>query len=233
MPGQRQERPSHGDQRPPRPPCHAPLEPPAPPSVPPCAVVLPGAASPSDWSVLLPPRSRQVQRQGATPYLVLSGTVRPGQSRDATSGYATVDRGGGGGLGGDVSPPPSLGGSTSPLLGNAKVRQQSGRAGSVGRAGGVRARKSAVPPCGQWAGISTLCKGNNSPWFDVSRIASLRYHRLCVPRSGGSDAGSEEAARGWHDQHGAAAGQGAQARLAGGRRPRRCCARPAACSKAV
>lgn len=29
---------------------------------------------------------KQVQKQAATPYVVLSGTIKPGQSRDATSG---------------------------------------------------------------------------------------------------------------------------------------------------
>lgn len=35
---------------------------------------------------------KAVQAEAATPYMVLSGQVKPGQSRDAASGYATVDR---------------------------------------------------------------------------------------------------------------------------------------------
>lgn len=35
---------------------------------------------------------KAVQAVAAAPYVALSGTIRPGQSRDAVSGYATVDR---------------------------------------------------------------------------------------------------------------------------------------------
>jgi U4/U6.U5 tri-snRNP-associated protein 1 len=76
---------------------------------------------------------KAVQEAGATPYMVLSGTVRPGQSRDAASGYATVDRRGGGdasiggGGGGSMSAVPRLGGQQGPpLTGKAKVEAMLG-----------------------------------------------------------------------------------------------------------
>lgn len=64
---------------------------------------------------------KAVQEAASTPYMVLSGTVRPGQSRDATSGYATVDREGnqGGGV-------PQLGGGQTPLTGRGKVEAMLG-----------------------------------------------------------------------------------------------------------
>jgi len=59
---------------------------------------------------------KAVQTQAATPYMVLSGNVKPGQSRDAANGYATVDRaealtqpGAGGGRGSSMPPPPPKG----------------------------------------------------------------------------------------------------------------------------
>lgn len=64
---------------------------------------------------------KAVQEAAATPYVVLSGTVRPGQSRDATSGYATVDREGDKG-----SATPKLGGGQTPLTGRAKVEAMLG-----------------------------------------------------------------------------------------------------------
>ncbi|KAL4855087.1 SART-1 family protein DOT2 [Chlorella vulgaris] len=65
---------------------------------------------------------KQVQKQAATPYVVLSGTIKPGQSRDATSGYATVDR-----AEQLTAAPPVLSklpGGNTPLLGNAKPPSQ-------------------------------------------------------------------------------------------------------------
>jgi hypothetical protein len=62
----------------------------------------------------------QIQKQAATPYVVLSGTIKPGQSRDAASGFATVDRM----EEGPGAPTPvlgRLGGGQTPLVGNAKV----------------------------------------------------------------------------------------------------------------
>eukprot|EP00887_Chlorella_sp_A99_P003910 scaffold11.g3910.t1 len=80
-----------------------------------------------------------VQQKAATPYVVLSGTIKPGQSRDAASGYATVDKrdeleqeGLGGGAGGRRGgAPPTLarlagGGGQTPLVGNAKVEAMLG-----------------------------------------------------------------------------------------------------------
>ncbi|KAI3429836.1 hypothetical protein D9Q98_010149 [Chlorella vulgaris] len=67
---------------------------------------------------------KQVQKQAATPYVVLSGTIKPGQSRDATSGYATVDR-----AEQLTAAPPVLSklpGGNTPLLGNAKVEAMLG-----------------------------------------------------------------------------------------------------------
>ena len=64
---------------------------------------------------------KAVQEAAAVPYMVLSGTVRPGQSRDALSGYATVDREGNGGRS-----VPKLGGGQTPLTGNAKVEAMLG-----------------------------------------------------------------------------------------------------------
>ncbi|KAG7667063.1 hypothetical protein Ndes2526B_g04448 [Nannochloris sp. 'desiccata'] len=75
---------------------------------------------------------KAVQEAAATPYMVLSGTVRPGQSRDATSGYATVDKRGddamrGGGASGSMSAVPRLGGQQGPpLTGKAKVEAMLG-----------------------------------------------------------------------------------------------------------
>jgi len=75
---------------------------------------------------------KAVQEAAATPYMVLSGTVRPGQSRDATSGYATVDKRGdgsmiGGGASGSMGAVPRLGGQQGPpLTGKAKVEAMLG-----------------------------------------------------------------------------------------------------------
>jgi U4/U6.U5 tri-snRNP-associated protein 1 len=78
---------------------------------------------------------KAVQEAAATPYMVLSGTVRPGQSRDATSGYATVDKRGGdasimgGGASGSMNAVPRLGGQQGPpLTGKAKVEAMLGMA---------------------------------------------------------------------------------------------------------
>ncbi|GAB4814564.1 hypothetical protein N2152v2_001610 [Parachlorella kessleri] len=81
---------------------------------------------------------KQVQKQAATPYVVLSGTVKPGQSRDATSGYATVERMEEAGVA-TVAPTPvlsMLGGGQTPLVGNAKVEAMLGlkRKGGSGSA---------------------------------------------------------------------------------------------------
>ena len=71
---------------------------------------------------------KAVQTAAATPYMVLSGTVRPGQSRDATSGYATVDRGVGS-FGAGMGSVPRLGGQQGPpLTGKAKVEEMMGMA---------------------------------------------------------------------------------------------------------
>ncbi|KAL4437375.1 hypothetical protein ABPG75_004514 [Micractinium tetrahymenae] len=66
---------------------------------------------------------KQVQKQAATPYVVLSGTIKPGQSRDAASGYATVDR-----AEQLAAPTPVLGRlpGNEPLTGNAKVEAMLG-----------------------------------------------------------------------------------------------------------
>ncbi|KAL4429830.1 hypothetical protein ABPG77_010947 [Micractinium sp. CCAP 211/92] len=66
---------------------------------------------------------KQVQKQAATPYVVLSGTIKPGQSRDAVSGYATVDR-----AEQLTAPTPVLGRlpGNEPLTGNAKVEAMLG-----------------------------------------------------------------------------------------------------------
>jgi len=75
---------------------------------------------------------KAVQEAAATPYMVLSGTVRPGQSRDATSGYATVDKRGddtmtGAGANGSMRAVPRLGGQQGPpLTGKAKVEAMLG-----------------------------------------------------------------------------------------------------------
>jgi U4/U6.U5 tri-snRNP-associated protein 1 len=81
---------------------------------------------------------KAVQEAGATPYMVLEGTIRPGQSRDAASGYATVDKRGdasmisgrgGGGASTSASAVPRLGGQQGPpLTGKAKVEAMLGMA---------------------------------------------------------------------------------------------------------
>ncbi|KAI7842246.1 hypothetical protein COHA_003887, partial [Chlorella ohadii] len=67
---------------------------------------------------------KEVQKQAAAPYVVLSGTIKPGQSRDAKSGYATVDK-----AEALTAPTPvlgKLGGGQTPLVGNAKVEAMLG-----------------------------------------------------------------------------------------------------------
>ncbi|BDA45958.1 probable U4/U6.U5 tri-snRNP-associated protein 1 at N-terminal half [Coccomyxa sp. Obi] len=64
-------------------------------------------------------RMHAVQEQTATPYLVLSGKVKPGQSSDPTSGFATVERE-------PVALTPVLGGGQTPLTGNRKVEAMLG-----------------------------------------------------------------------------------------------------------
>jgi U4/U6.U5 tri-snRNP-associated protein 1 len=91
----------------------------------------------------------QVQQQVSTPYVVLSGTVRPGQSRDARSGYATVtgddplDDGGAGAAGGSGLTS-VIGGGATPLVGNAKVEAMLGL--SEKRKGRDDGARSMMPP---------------------------------------------------------------------------------------
>jgi U4/U6.U5 tri-snRNP-associated protein 1 len=74
--------------------------------------------------------ARVMQQQTATPYIVLSGTVRPGQIRDGASGYAADEREAAAALtaaalhGGGATP--VLGGGQTPLLGLAKVEAMLG-----------------------------------------------------------------------------------------------------------
>jgi U4/U6.U5 tri-snRNP-associated protein 1 len=71
---------------------------------------------------------KEVQRQTATPYVVLSGNVKPGQSRDANAGYATVDPSD---TPWEDEPLPRLGGSDTPLTGRAKVEAMLGMKGGM------------------------------------------------------------------------------------------------------
>ncbi|CAL8462106.1 g1637 [Coccomyxa elongata] len=75
-----------------------------------------GAGDGDDNSVA---RMHAVQEQTATPYLVLSGKVKPGQSSDPASGFATVERE-------PVALTPVLGGGKTPLTGNRKVEAMLG-----------------------------------------------------------------------------------------------------------
>ncbi|KAL3644247.1 ESCRT II complex subunit Dot2 [Castilleja foliolosa] len=61
----------------------------------------------SDTPSLSVERMREAQAQLQTPYLVLSGNVKPGQSSDPRSGFATVEK--------------DLAGSLTPMLGDRKV----------------------------------------------------------------------------------------------------------------
>ncbi|RMZ56497.1 hypothetical protein APUTEX25_001344, partial [Auxenochlorella protothecoides] len=75
---------------------------------------------------------KQVQRREAQPYVVISGTVRPGQSRDVVAGRGGYDPGDPDLDEDGVDPlAPRLGGSASlaPLTGNAKVAAMLGLAG--------------------------------------------------------------------------------------------------------
>jgi U4/U6.U5 tri-snRNP-associated protein 1 len=85
--------------------------------------------------------ARAAAEQGAVPYVALSGTVRPGQSRDAAGGTATVER---------AVPPsgaatPMLGGGQTPLVGRAKVEAMMGLGGKR-PAGGGGASMPPPPP---------------------------------------------------------------------------------------
>ena len=87
---------------------------------------------------------KTVQQKAATPYVVLSGTIKPGQSRDAASGYATVDR-----AEELEAATPLLGklgaGGQTPLLGNAKVEAMLGISGSGGKRPGSAAGSMGPP----------------------------------------------------------------------------------------
>jgi U4/U6.U5 tri-snRNP-associated protein 1 len=59
-----------------------------------------------------------MQAKASTPYVVLSGNIKPGQSSDAASGYATAE--------GKESLNSMLGGGHTPLIGNRKVEAMLG-----------------------------------------------------------------------------------------------------------
>lgn len=59
-----------------------------------------------------------MQAKANTPYVVLTGNIRPGQSSDPKSGYATVDS--------QVALTPMLGGGRTPLVGDRKVEAMLG-----------------------------------------------------------------------------------------------------------
>ena len=59
-----------------------------------------------------------LQAKSNTPYVVLTGNIRPGQSSDPKSGYATVDS--------QVALTPMLGGGRTPLVGDRKVEAMLG-----------------------------------------------------------------------------------------------------------
>jgi len=59
-----------------------------------------------------------LQAKTNTPYVVLTGNIRPGQSSDPKSGYATVDS--------QVALTPMLGGGRTPLVGDRKVEAMLG-----------------------------------------------------------------------------------------------------------
>lgn len=59
-----------------------------------------------------------LQAKTNTPYVVLTGNIRPGQSSDPKSGYATVDS--------QVALTPVLGGGKTPLTGDRKVEAMLG-----------------------------------------------------------------------------------------------------------
>lgn len=58
------------------------------------------------------------QAKANTPYVVLTGNIRPGQSSDPKSGYATVDS--------QVALTPMLSGGRTPLVGDRKVEAMLG-----------------------------------------------------------------------------------------------------------
>ncbi|KAL6774007.1 hypothetical protein ACKKBG_A23420 [Auxenochlorella protothecoides x Auxenochlorella symbiontica] len=93
---------------------------------------------------------KQVQRREAQPYVVISGTVRPGQSRDVVAGRGGYDPGDPDLDEDGVDPlAPRLGGSASlaPLTGNAKVAAMLGLAG-VGEGGRSVSRGKRTPSRG-------------------------------------------------------------------------------------
>ena len=59
-----------------------------------------------------------LQAKTNTPYVVLTGNIRPGQSSDPKSGYATVDS--------QVALTPMLGGGRTPLVGDRKAEAMLG-----------------------------------------------------------------------------------------------------------
>lgn len=59
-----------------------------------------------------------MQAKANTPYVVLTGNIRPGQSSDPKSGYATVDS--------QVALTPMLSGGRTPLVGDRKVEAMLG-----------------------------------------------------------------------------------------------------------
>ncbi|DBA93483.1 TPA: hypothetical protein ACH3X3_013582 [Trebouxia sp. C0006] len=61
---------------------------------------------------------KNAQAKSNTPYVVLTGNIRPGQSSDPKSGYATVDS--------QVALTPMLGGGRTPLVGDRKVEAMLG-----------------------------------------------------------------------------------------------------------
>lgn len=78
-------------------------------------------------------RLHAAQKIAAAPYVVLNGSVRPGQISDPTSGFATANgyetqRGGAASL----APTPLLGGGKTPLVGNRKVQTMLGMKRSGG-----------------------------------------------------------------------------------------------------
>jgi U4/U6.U5 tri-snRNP-associated protein 1 len=81
-------------------------------------------------------RLAALQAQTATPYLVLSGKVRPGQTSDARSGYGTAEQSA-------AALTPMLGGGQTPLTGARKVEAMLGLGGGGGGGGGGR---SMAPP---------------------------------------------------------------------------------------
>lgn len=80
-----------------------------------------------------------MQAKANTPYVVLTGNIRPGQSSDPKSGYATVDS--------QVALTPVLGGGKTPLTGDRKVEAMLGIT--------KRAKDSMPPPASRLAKRTT------------------------------------------------------------------------------